>query len=42
LRVVLLYFKRHMLHDHKDVMLDPTNNTDYRGNPYPFGMDPVS
>lgn len=26
----------------KDVTLDPTNNTDYRGNPYPFGMDPVS
>ena len=22
--------------------LDPTNNTDYNGNPYPFGMDPVS
>ena len=22
--------------------LDPTNNTDYDGNPYPFGMDPVS
>lgn len=25
----------------KDVTLDPTNNTDYRGNPYPFGMDPA-
>lgn len=25
----------------KDVQLDPTHNLDYRGNPYPFGMDPV-
>lgn len=25
----------------KDITLDPTNNTDYRGNPYPFGMDPA-
>lgn len=24
-----------------DFTLDPTNNTDYRGHPYPFGMDPI-
>ena len=30
------------IHEHKDLNLDPTNSTDYRGNPYPFGMDPVS
>jgi len=24
------------------VQLDPTNNTDYSGSPYAYGMDPVS
>ena len=27
---------------YKLLTLDPTNNTDYYGSPYPFGMDPVS
>jgi len=27
---------------HEMLTLDPTNNTDYSGSPYPFGMDPVS
>lgn len=22
-------------------MMNPTNNTDYYGTPYPFGVDPV-
>jgi V-type H+-transporting ATPase subunit a len=30
-----------LLEQHKDMTLDPTNNTDYFGSPYPFGMDPV-
>jgi len=27
---------------HEKLTLDPTNDTDYYGSPYPFGMDPVS
>jgi len=25
-----------------ELTLDPTNNSDYSGNPYVFGVDPVS
>jgi len=30
-----------VLEHNKDLQLNPTNNTDYYGEPYPFGMDPV-
>lgn len=30
-----------LLENTKDITLDPTLNADYRGNPYPFGMDPA-
>ncbi|ESO00811.1 hypothetical protein HELRODRAFT_112954 [Helobdella robusta] len=29
------------LHKNPHSTLDPTNNTDYTGYPYPFGMDPI-
>lgn len=34
-------YSEHTIDHHKDLTLDPTNNSDYRGHPYPFGMDPV-
>ena len=42
LSVHVLHFVRTLLADHAHLTLDPTNNTDYSGDPYAFGVDPVS
>ena len=31
-----------VLADHTELTLNPTNNSDYSGHPYVFGVDPVS
>ena len=36
-----LYFSKEDLERHKELMLDPTKESQYDGYPYPFGIDPI-
>ena len=40
-RIVVVVRTGRLVH-HTELMLDPKNESDYSGDPYAFGIDPVS